>query len=102
MKEAPIVIRSCTNCVHLESWYYPSTREEPGDEGSECTHEEGAWQTIEEYPQDCKTLEDLSRYTASQCPVWSFYDREKHEQDRIEAIYLEQLEIEQQAKSAPI
>jgi hypothetical protein len=30
--------RTCHDCQHCKSWYFPATREDPGDEGWECTY----------------------------------------------------------------
>lgn len=33
--------KTCATCRHHSSWYYPPSREDPGDEEWKCTHEEG-------------------------------------------------------------
>lgn len=68
----PPTIRSCLNCAHLAAWYFPATYNDPGDEGMECSHEEGAWQTIEIEAEQFPTEKEELAYTASQCEFWEY------------------------------
>ena len=70
MNPQPIVIRSCFNCKHLVSWYYPPSREDPGDQGYECGHKEGAWYVVELDDKQFSTEEEECQFIAAQCPIW--------------------------------
>lgn len=51
------ITRSCFNCQHLKTWSFPSTWEDPSDEGWECGKGLDTLEEVEDPAENCRSWE---------------------------------------------